>query len=102
MGAPLLGHIMAAVAVEDDNAPEAIDHKGNKVIDKASRITERIPLIEDIDEHMPFHLPFRAWCPHCVAGKGVSGHHITSSKADRIGIAISMDFCFLGLAEKDG
>ncbi|MCT1412971.1 type I restriction-modification system subunit M [Corynebacterium sanguinis] len=59
MGAPLLGHIMFAVAVEDDNAPEAIDHKGNKVIDKASRITERIPLTEDIDEHMAREvLPF--------------------------------------------
>lgn len=59
MGAPLLGHIMGAVAVEDDNAPEAIDHKGNKVIDKASKITERIPLTEDIDEHMAREvLPF--------------------------------------------
>ncbi|WP_342318607.1 type I restriction-modification system subunit M [Corynebacterium mayonis] len=59
MGAPLLGHIMASVAVQDDNAPEAVDHKGNKVIDKASKITERIPLTEDIDEHMDREvLPF--------------------------------------------
>ena len=59
MGVGLLGHIMTAVAVEDDNAPEAVDHKGNKVIDKASRITERIPLTEDIDEHMAREvLPF--------------------------------------------
>ncbi|WKD58396.1 Type I restriction enzyme EcoKI M protein [Corynebacterium capitovis DSM 44611] len=59
MGSPLLGHIMTAVAVEDSNAPEAVDHKGNKVIDKATRITERIPLTEDIDEHMAREvLPF--------------------------------------------
>lgn len=59
MGVGLLGHIMNAVAVEDSEAPEAVDHKGNKVIDKASKITERIPLIEDIDEHMTREvLPF--------------------------------------------
>lgn len=52
MGIGLLGHIMNAVAVQDRNAPEAIDHKGNRVIDKASRITERIPLTENVDEHM--------------------------------------------------
>lgn len=52
MGVGLLGHIMTAVAIEDADAPEAVDHKGNKVIDKASKITERIPLTEDITEHM--------------------------------------------------
>ncbi|KAA8719360.1 type I restriction-modification system subunit M [Corynebacterium spheniscorum] len=59
MGVGLLGHIMDAVAVEDTNAPEAIDHKGNRVIDKASRITERIHLTKDVDEHMKREvLPF--------------------------------------------
>ena len=59
MGVGLLSHIMNAVAVEDSEAPEAIDHKGNKVIDKASKITERIPLTEDIAEHMASEvLPF--------------------------------------------
>ncbi|OKX88112.1 type I restriction-modification system subunit M [Corynebacterium glutamicum] len=59
MSAGLLGHIMNAVAVEDPDAPEAIDHKGNKVIDKASKITERIPLTDDVDEHMESEvLPF--------------------------------------------
>lgn len=59
MSSSLLGHIMNSVAVEDSNAPEAIDHKGNKVIDKASKITERISLTEDVDEHMEREvLPF--------------------------------------------
>ncbi|MFC0582480.1 HsdM family class I SAM-dependent methyltransferase [Micrococcoides hystricis] len=52
MGAGLIDHIMNTLAVEDAEAPEAVDRKGNKVIDTASRITERIPLTEDIDEHM--------------------------------------------------
>ncbi|WP_136141541.1 type I restriction-modification system subunit M [Corynebacterium endometrii] len=52
MGAPLIGHIMAAVAVDDPEAPEAIDHKGNPVIDSSSKIVERVPRTEDIEEHM--------------------------------------------------
>lgn len=59
MSVGLLSHIMAAIAMEDENAPEAVDHKGNKVIDKASRITERIPLTEDVAEHITREvLPF--------------------------------------------
>lgn len=59
MGVGLLGHIMSSVAIEDADAPEAVDHRGNKVIDKASKIVERIPLSEDIDEHMQREvLPF--------------------------------------------
>lgn len=59
MGVGLIGHIMNTVAVEDKNAPEAIDHRGNKVVDKATRITERIPLTENVDEHMEREvLPF--------------------------------------------
>lgn len=52
MGAPLLGHIMQSVAVEDETASEAIDHKGKSVIDTASKIVERVPRTEDINEHM--------------------------------------------------
>jgi type I restriction enzyme M protein len=59
MGVGLIDHIMNSLAVEDAEAPEAVDRKGNKVIDTASRITERIPLTEDIDEHMAREvLPF--------------------------------------------
>lgn len=59
MSVALLGHIMNSVAVEDPDAPEAIDHKGNKVIDKGSKITERVPLTEDVVEHMEREvLPF--------------------------------------------
>lgn len=52
MGAALLAHIMQSVAIDDDTAPEAIDHKGNRVIDPSSKIVERVPRSEDIKEHM--------------------------------------------------
>ena len=33
------------------------------------------PTKADIEEHLPLHLENRSWCPHCVAGKGISNQH---------------------------
>ncbi|MHD0067337.1 HsdM family class I SAM-dependent methyltransferase, partial [Corynebacterium diphtheriae] len=44
--------IMQAMAVHDDAAPAAVDHKGNPVSVTGWKMTERIPLTEDVDEHM--------------------------------------------------
>ncbi len=52
MGVGLLGHIMDALAADDESAPEAIDHKGKPVVDSSSKIVERVPRSQDIDEHM--------------------------------------------------
>lgn len=59
MGAPLLKHIMAALAVEDEDAPASLDEKGNPVVDAASKVIERVPYLEDVSEHMEREvLPF--------------------------------------------
>ena len=58
------------------------------------------PTQKEIEEHMPLHMPYRSWCPHCVAGKGVSVHHRLGNKEDRIGVTISFDYCFMGSAER--
>ena len=44
--------VMKAVGVEDENAPVAVDRKGNPVIADGWKITERVALSEDLDEHM--------------------------------------------------
>ena len=48
------------------------------------------PTQHEIEEHMPLHIPYRPLCPHCVAGRGASGHHIASDKSDRLGVTISV------------
>ncbi len=59
MGAPLLKHIMTALAIVDENAPESFDEKGNPVIDSSTKLTERIPYTENVAEHMKREvLPF--------------------------------------------
>lgn len=55
----MLGAIMRAMAVHDDAAPAAVDHKGQPVSVAGWKMTERIPLTEDVDEHMSREvLPF--------------------------------------------
>lgn len=59
MGAPLLKHIMAALAVEDEDAPASLDEKGLPVVDASSKVIERVPYLEDVSEHMEREvLPF--------------------------------------------
>ena len=33
------------------------------------------PTQKELDEHNTTHLPFRSWCPHCVAGKAQDRPH---------------------------
>lgn len=55
----LITAIMSAMAQHDDDAPPAIDHKGNPVSVAGWKMTERIPLTENVDEHMRTEvLPF--------------------------------------------
>lgn len=48
----LVDAVMNALAVSDDSAPPAIDRKGNAVISSRWKMTERVPLSEDVAEHM--------------------------------------------------
>ena len=51
-------------------------------------------------------MPYKAWCPVCVAGEGIhnQSRQTPTDERERIGITVSMDFCFLttdGEADKD-
>lgn len=48
----LIDAIMKAMAAPDDSAPPAVDRKGKPVIVPGWKITERVPLSEDLTEHM--------------------------------------------------
>jgi len=51
----------------------------------------------EIDEHNLTHLPFRAWCPFCIRGRGLSsGHFARKETEDQQIPTISVDYCFLG------
>ena len=48
----LIDAVMKAMAAVDDSAPLAVDRKGKPVIVPGWKLTERVPLSEDLDEHM--------------------------------------------------
>ncbi|MBF4574501.1 N-6 DNA methylase [Herbiconiux sp. VKM Ac-1786] len=55
----LVDAVTNAMAVDDENAPLAVDRKGNPVVAEGWKITERVPLSEALDEHMEREvLPF--------------------------------------------
>ena len=55
----LIDAVMKAMAVPDDDAPLAVDRKGAPVLADGWRIVERVPVTEDLDEHMATEvLPF--------------------------------------------
>ncbi|SDS08989.1 type I restriction enzyme M protein [Corynebacterium timonense] len=43
---------LEAVGVPDESADPSVDRKGKPVLDPTFTLTERVPLTEDIDEHM--------------------------------------------------
>lgn len=48
----LIDAVMRSMAVADDSAPLAVDRKGKPVIAQGWKLTERVPLSEDLDDHM--------------------------------------------------
>jgi type I restriction enzyme M protein len=55
----LIDAIMNAVAVDDETAPPAVNRQGRPVFVDGGKLTERIPLSEDVTEHMERNvLPF--------------------------------------------
>lgn len=55
----LIDAVMTAMAEPDETAPLAVDRKGNPVLADGWKIVERVPVSEDLDEHMAREvLPF--------------------------------------------
>ena len=64
------------------------------------------PTKKELEEHLPLLVPYRAWCPICVAGEGIhnQARKSTESKDEKLGVTIRMEYCSLtteGEAEAD-
>ena len=76
MPSTLIDAISKAIAVPDNEAEPAVDRKGNPVLDPSFTMTERVPLTEDINEHMQREvLPFAPDVTWDTA-KAVTGYEI--------------------------
>ena len=59
----------------------------------------KLPSAEEVSEHSLTHLPYRAWCPYCVRGKGKSMQH-RQLKDDQGIREIHVDNCFMGQSRR--
>ena len=65
------------------------------------RKTEAVPSDKEVEEHNVDHAVFRAWCPHCVKGRGEAyGLMKVKSKLDDVPV-ISVDYAYMH-PEADG
>ena len=52
------------------------------------------PSDAEVEEHMVTHLPFRAWCKHCVRGKSKAKKHSAAQK-DHVVPTLAVDYMFM-------
>jgi len=69
-----------ALANEDFEESEEVPDTEGRAIPGQTIVYK--PSIEEWDNHMRTHLPFRKWCPFCVQGKCKSGAHMRTDKSD--------------------
>ena len=82
------------------NAKEQEESKEEEQSDTRKPKPGRIPgtpTKAELAEHLPLHVPYREWCPVCVAGEGIQNQSrmATAEEKEGCGITISMDYCFM-------
>ena len=55
------------------------------------------PTQQEIDDHEPYHCPYRAWCVSCVRGRGKNMEHAqVQADLEHLVDTVSMDYFFQG------
>ena len=82
-------------AVEPSNESEHQVNGGEDVAEKTAAPIPYSPSQEEMDEHSVDHLPFRNWCPHCVAGRAVGEPHRSKPEDKRHQSVLTFDYLFI-------
>ena len=75
---------------EADEEAEEATARNPKVARRPAMPTKAMTLAHEIH-----HADYRDWCPHCVAGKGVSHRHVSTNKGETPEAEFSMDYAFM-------
>ena len=71
------------------------------VVLKAKR-SPHLPTEEERRAHEVCHVPYRSWCPACVAGRGRSDRHAVAAESEEhTKPVVSIDYCYLCSDKKD-
>ena len=87
----------SSTSVESQLVPEFAELAGSSQHTKVARPVV-MPAESVVEEHrITGHAAFRAWCAHCVRGKGHCNHHMAGSSRPLPEFPkISFDYGFLG------
>ena len=84
----------------EDAPPELVDEGPDEDFECQECVAPRIlpdpglPTQKQLDDHRIDHLPFRSWCPECVAGRATGEQHIARKEEKQIS-TFSMDYLYL-------
>ena len=59
------------------------------------------PTAAEVEQHMATHIPFREWCPHCVAGKSKIDPHHKGARGERTIPKISLDYMYMTTGKQE-
>ena len=60
------------------------------------RNVARPPSKQEVKDHNVVHMPFRSWCPICMAGRGIATIHRSAKQKELREVAmVVFDYCFL-------
>ena len=59
------------------------------------------PTPEMINRHNLTHLPYRSWCPHCVAARRANAPHTSGSRIRQKPLFVA-DYCFVSDSKTEG
>ena len=85
-------------AVQEVEGEEEVVAQPEQEAENVKRLpTPDMPTRSEMLDHRCTHVPYRAWCPHCVEGRGREfGHFGCQSREGRSVPTVSFDYCFIG------
>ena len=86
----------AAGGHERDEDDAAAGPEGEQAQQPLRRKPAGKPTAEEVRAHCVSHLPFRDWCPECVAGRAKDWPHLTKNTQESLIIPeVHLDYCFI-------
>ena len=89
-------------AEDREEAMEAEEEEGEEAEAVRLRKAPNQPSDKELEEHMVTHVPYRPWCPFCVAGKSKANPHRKRGDRDVTMPEVHMDYTFMKTREEEG
>ena len=93
---PILVDRSSLAGIKVDDGEELVDSDSDEGFRQGRGIPEPLePSPADVARHNLTHLPYRTWCPHCVAARRANSAHVAGTSADRSVPLLVLDYCFV-------